>query len=502
MNCNRLFHAVAALMLLSGCSADLTDKPLVVSDVDALEAAAEFAEGTDDNIRVLKIRSNRSWYAHLNNVNNPVPVTENVEWGHIDVCEHFNLTGAMDEVQVTVSFNRNYSQTPVNGVLNFYSEKQLFMSIPVRQEGAVYRLAPQADRTEATCGEDRININVDCNTAWTAEILAGGTAEATLSTSDGFDAGSLQISFAENFDPSQTKTVTVRFRAESCQDQDITFVQSKAVPYIRLNESTRTVLKSAETEGRITFQTNCPWRAEVTGGNLILSDLSKTEGEAGVKGTQEITFKVANNGTDVETLSKASIRIVPQADGVEPLVAEFSQRPVLVMDLRLNPFSPAMVTAKSSDVEKTSFVSGEKSYDISYYLSYYDGTTWGIKFIGGSSPNFGFIGLPVVQGLTLKQIEFFIRGHNSLYGISARVEDASGNIYSSRFEPRCHPDVDDEVNKFAHAVDYRFMLPVGEPLQSDANAARVIQTVPGGAYMLKSTANVNCFLQQLILYYE
>ena len=180
MNCNRLFHAVAALMLLSGCSADLTDKPLVVSDVDALEAAAEFAEGTDDNIRVLKIRSNRSWYAHLNNVNDPVPVTETVEWGQIDVCEHFNLTGAMDEVQVTVSFNRNYSQAPVNGVLNFYSEKQLFMSIPVRQEGAVYRLAPQADRTDATCGEDRININVDCNTAWTAEILAGGTAEATL----------------------------------------------------------------------------------------------------------------------------------------------------------------------------------------------------------------------------------------------------------------------------------------------------------------------------------
>ena len=40
MNCNRLFHAVAALMLLPGCSVDLTDKPLVVSDVDALEATA------------------------------------------------------------------------------------------------------------------------------------------------------------------------------------------------------------------------------------------------------------------------------------------------------------------------------------------------------------------------------------------------------------------------------------------------------------------------------
>ena len=366
MNCNRLSQAVALLMLLTSCSTDMKDIPLMTSDVEGLEASAEFAEGTDDNVRIITIRSNRSWYAHLNNVNNPLPITENVEWGQIDICEHFNLTGAVDEVRVQVSFKRNYSQAPVNGVLNFYSEKQLFMSIPIHQAGAVYHLVPVADRTEATCGEDRINIKVNCNTAWTAEILAGGTAEATLSTSDGFDAGSLQISFAENFDPSQTKTVTVRFRAESCQDQDITFVQSKAVPYIRLNESTRTALKSAETEGRITFQTNCPWRAEVTGGNLILSDLSKTEGEAGVKGTQEITFKVANNGTDVETLSKASIRIVPQADGVEPLVAEFSQRPGLVMDLRLNPFSPAMVTAKSSDVVKTSFVSGEKSYDISY----------------------------------------------------------------------------------------------------------------------------------------
>jgi len=500
MNFNRLFHAVAALMLLSGCSADLTDKPLVVSDVDALEATAEFAEGTDDNIRVLKIRSNRSWYAHLNNVNDPVPVTETVEWGQIDVCEHFNLTGAMDEVEITVSFNRNYSQVPVNGVLNFYAEGQLFMSVPVRQDGAVYRLAPSADRTEAACGEDHINIAVDCNTAWTAEILAGGTADATLSATEGFDAGTLQVNFAENFDPSQTKTVTVRFKAESCQDQDIIFIQSKAVPYIRLHESTETDLGATATEGKIAFQTNCPWRAEVVDGSLLLTDLSETEGEAGVKGTQEIAFKVTNNGTDVGILSKASIKIIPLAEDVEPLVTEFSQRPGLVIDFKANPFDPAMVSARSTSVENTNLVIGNQSYKVSYYLSYYGGTDWGMRFIGGSKPDFGYFQLPVVPGLTLEYMEFFIRGHNSLYGISARVEDASGNIYSSLYAPKCHAEISN--NRFAHNVYYSFMLPVGEALEGDGNASKVMQTSPGGEYRLASTANVNCIIQKLILYYE
>ena len=477
---------VAALMLLSGCSAGLTDEPQLVSDVEGLQASAEFTEGSDDNVRTLTIRSNRSWYAHLNNVNNPVPVTENVEWGQIDICEHFNLTGVMDEVQVTVSFNRNYSQTPVNGVLNFYSEKQLFMSIPVCQEGAVYRLVTQPDRTDVTCGEDCININVDCNTAWTAEILAGGTADAALSASEGFDAGSLQVRFAENFDPSQEKTVTVRFRAESCPDQDITFVQSKAVPYIRLHESTRTNLKGTDTEGMLSFYTNCPWRAEVTGGNLTLSDLSKTEGESGVNGTQEITFKVTNNGTDVETLSKASVRIIPQTDELEPLSVEFSQRPGLVIDFRLNPFRPEIVADKSlaAEVQQTELVCGEKQYDMSYYLSYFRSATQGLAFVSD-----GYISLPVVPGLTLESMEFFILGHKNLNRIRARVMDAAGNFYSSKYDAT-----------FESGVDYRYLLPLGEALPGDSSS--VLPTEKDGIYMLKSVASGNCLLQKLVLYYE
>jgi hypothetical protein len=115
-------------------------------------------------------------------VESPIPVTETVEWGTIDVQDHFNITGLEDEVLITITFNRNYSEDRINGVLDFYSEGRKFYSLPIEQEGAVYRLDCTPDKQKANCNGDVINIAVDCNTSWTAKVSTESTAGVVIDT--------------------------------------------------------------------------------------------------------------------------------------------------------------------------------------------------------------------------------------------------------------------------------------------------------------------------------
>ena len=85
--------------------------------MESVTATAEFLPGSDENEKIVIVSSNRSWYAPLNDAD--------------------------------------------------------------LQEGTVYHLQAVPDKTDANCGQDVINISVDCNTEWSDQIVSA-TAKCFL----------------------------------------------------------------------------------------------------------------------------------------------------------------------------------------------------------------------------------------------------------------------------------------------------------------------------------
>ena len=66
------------------------DRAVTIPSEDALLVEAEFLSDGDD-VRSLVIRSNRSWFAHLNDLDNPVDPADpeaSVPWGWLSVDHH------------------------------------------------------------------------------------------------------------------------------------------------------------------------------------------------------------------------------------------------------------------------------------------------------------------------------------------------------------------------------------------------------------------------------
>lgn len=223
--------AAAGFMLaacLDGSSAG--EAMILETDKDFVYAPAESADETALNRQVIRIRSNRSWYAHLDNVVNPVGLSGQVEWGTIDVCEHFNLTGTAHETDITVTFETNFSTTPVKGVLNLYSEGQLFKSIPVIQAGAdpYLRLEEPADTQLSPDEEGRLVFTTNC--AWTAEAVEDGLTGIELSRTSGEAGEGQEITFTytnSGCDPAVLSEGLIRIvpQVEGLEPLEVTYTQ-------------------------------------------------------------------------------------------------------------------------------------------------------------------------------------------------------------------------------------------------------------------------------------
>ena len=100
--------------------------------MESVTATAEFLPGSDENEKIVIVSSNRSWYAHLNDVD--------------------------------------------------------------LQEGAVYHLQAVPDKTDANCDQDVINISVDCNTVWSDQIVSATANVSLYNKGIGYEARMIIIS--------------------------------------------------------------------------------------------------------------------------------------------------------------------------------------------------------------------------------------------------------------------------------------------------------------------
>ena len=347
-----------ACMLTACIGADVSDGTVDMSaNVEQITAQAEF--GTEgDNVRTVIIRSNRSWFAHLDDLDHPIDPTDpaaRVSWATLSVERHQNLTNTTDETEIVITFNENFSAKNINGVLNIWCEGKIMQSIPVIQAGRVYRVSAHTDVDKAKCDSDVISVSVDCNTKWTARISDGSTAEVKLETSSGNGPGTINVTFGENFSQTEELNAQIVFSAKGCEDFVLTIPQSRAVPYVYVLPEYDGRVLGGETVASLKIRSNADWTAEVLESQLEDFTIINPNG---VKGTSEpqsvnVSFKANDSGDPYEVRS-AKVRFT--AEGMdEPVVYEFRQRGVFTVS-----FEDA--TAFTPEIPNT-LISGDQDPD-------------------------------------------------------------------------------------------------------------------------------------------
>lgn len=482
MKAKKMILPMLALALTSCLNGELPDtEHRIVSDRDAIVLPAEFMAGQDTTV-IIGVTSNMSWFVHLNDKDNPVDPSDidaAIDWASIDVEEHENLTKVEDKTEISLRVHRNRTREVRNGVLNFYGDGVVMFSVPFTQEAAVYHLSAVPESTETLCTANEIAVSVVSNTEWTAEILPESTAECTLSTSVGIDSGELTVSFAENF-KTVAKTAYIKFSAEGCEDQIVEITQSKALPYLILDEErTVTSIPADVNETGIYLKTN------LEGVTAVLKEGSRlTDAVIEKVSDKEFRLKFTPDGTDPLTFKKSTV--VVSAAGVDDMEVEFIQNGRLYFDFKVaDNISPAMPTKTSAEYSSHKLTVGENEYSFGFEAFYYriDNNAYVLFFQKG-----GYIQLPAIEGLTLKKIKFTFRDHPSnkypRLTIKGTGED-SATLYS---EKDIKVDLTTDVN---HYTD--FLLEVG----TETNAPQ-----PGVSYRICQHSKYNCQVRYLELQYE
>ena len=423
MTRNILVILASVCMLYSCIGADVAENRIILSsDQEYVTAQAEFTS-QGDNVRTVVIRSNRSWFAHLDDLDHPVDPSDpnsHVNWATLSVERHQNLTNTTDETDIVITFNENYSPNAINGVLNIWCEGKIMHSIPVTQAGRVYHILAYADVERANCDSDLVQVSVDCNTKWTARVSDDSTADVQLETVSGNGPGTVNLIFGENFSQTEELTAKIVFSAKECEDFVLTIPQSRAVPYVYVLPEYDGRVLGGEMQASLKIRSNADWTAEVVESQLEDFTIINPNGTKGISEPQEVkvSFK-ANDSEDPFNIKTAKIKFTA-AGMAEPLVFEFRQRGVLTISFEdMTAFTPeipnTLVSASgqptnmcrpdriNTDVDQFVYTKGNYSVivEMSQYIRY-DSTSQSLYVMGaGKIPYVKFSG---IEGLAISEV--------------------------------------------------------------------------------------------------
>ena len=433
-----IFIALTSACLLYACiGTDVSEnKADMSSDVAEITVQAEF-EADGDNVRTVVIRSNRSWFAHLDDLDHPIDSSDpqaRVNWATLSVERHQNLTNTVDETEVVITFNENFSSEAINGVLNIWCEGKIMKAIQITQTGRVYHVSAHADVESAKCDADVVSVSVESNTKWTARVSETSTADVSLETSSGSGSGTLNVIFGENFSQTENKIAEIVFSAKGCEDYVLTIAQSRAVPYVYVLPEYDGRVLSGEGRATLKIRSNADWSAEVVESELENFLIVNPNGQQGTSESQDVsvTFDPNDSGNPF-TVKTAKIRFT--AEGMdEPVMYEFRQRGCLVVSFEdMSAFTPeipnSLVSASgqpsnmsrpgriNTDVDVFKFTSGAKYPDKDEYISVdlemsqyirYDSPTSSLYVMGaGKLPHIKFSG---IEGLTIEKMTMACTG--------------------------------------------------------------------------------------------
>ena len=347
---------------------------------------------------------------------------------------HQNLTNTVDETEVVITFNENFSSEAINGVLNIWCEGKIMKAIQITQTGRVYHVSAHVDVESAKCDADVVSVSVESNTKWTARVSETSTADVSLETSSGSGSGTLNVIFGENFSQTENKIAEIVFSAKGCEDYVLTIAQSRAVPYVYVLPEYDGRVLSGEGRATLKIRSNADWSAEVVESELENFVIVNPNGQQGTSESQDVsvTFDPNDSGNPF-TVKTAKIRVT--AEGMdEPVVYEFRQRGSLVVSFEdMSAFTPeipnSLVSASgqpsnmsrpgriNTDVDVFKFTSCAKYPDKDEYISVdlemsqyirYDSPTSSLYVMGaGKLPHIKFSG---IEGLTIEKMTMACTG--------------------------------------------------------------------------------------------
>lgn len=225
------------LLMFSGCidKREGSGDSYLKTDPEAINVPGDFSE-QGDSIFTVNVSSNRSWRAHLNYESSPVAPDAPVDYAYLKNCEEVNFDFSPKTTGLQICFFQNPSKNVRKGVLELYSDGGLKKSIPITQSGIKYILKAQASKTAIGENGETVEIDVVCNTSWTARVESA--FEIAAGPLSGQGNGTVRLEFPETDEPAE-RTASVIFSAEDCEDVRITFVQEKSslMPFGKIRTS-------------------------------------------------------------------------------------------------------------------------------------------------------------------------------------------------------------------------------------------------------------------------
>lgn len=194
------------------------------TDVSSIHISADFIAEGSDSTKVVRIKSNRSWTAHLNDENCSLGFDESVPWADLDKTGFINIPGSTQETELKISFHPNMLRKDIKGVLELFCDGKKCKEISILQDAIVPRLQVSAGKSEASAEGETIPVYVNCNVEWTVRVDESTTAETRLKQTGGHLLDTLDFRILENED-SEAKMAKLVFSADSCPDAEISFTQ-------------------------------------------------------------------------------------------------------------------------------------------------------------------------------------------------------------------------------------------------------------------------------------
>lgn len=350
----RVFPFLFLPLALASCvDAGLkTDPASITTDVAAVEVIAEFVKNQPDSIKTVTISSNTSWYAHLNDADNPIDPSDpeqKVPWGHLSCSAHQNLTGNVQSKSIDIIFTRNKSDKPVNGRLDIYADGHIVKSVQITQQGAIYHLdaSVKDNRTQVTSVADTVLIDIDCNTEWHVAVDKSSSASVSLSAESGFDPGSVKVMFDDNLSQTETKHARVIVSAANCEDKVFEFEQALSQTYLILVSNADVKHDYGQVGGSIIFRTNTKWTIEQQENTMHNFQLSSYGGDGSESPyfSLDYSFDEADDPAVVDAVKL----ILSAGKAVDPIEINISQRGHLKVVFDGNKcFSPKLPTAAAN----------------------------------------------------------------------------------------------------------------------------------------------------------
>ena len=263
------------LLSLTGClERQFAESEAVLSPgVEEIVVPADMYEGPGLVADTLVVTSNRSWAAALQS---------NVDWVEIGTDESLNISQVMEDVRIPLKFKDNDTESARSVVLRLTSEAG-YRDVTIRQKAIRYRLAlsegsdsrivagKTSYESSVICEPDTCVLCLNSNTAWTARILEGNTADVKLDVTSGEGIGKVKVIFGENEDPDSGKQATVVVSADGCDDIRVAVNQAVGTPYVKFISTDFDNINVPSIGARVTFtvKSNVAWSMKVKDGETL-----------------------------------------------------------------------------------------------------------------------------------------------------------------------------------------------------------------------------------------